>query len=231
MNKKLRLVLLFGLFTIPQVITAQDSTYIANEYTKALALYNQAQKYNDAEMTRQALFELLVLNDRDSTVIRTLGELYYNSRQFASSALVAIDFLEKYPDNLIALEMAALSFEQLGLYDRAIEYYKSIWIDTGNISTLYQIAYLEYSIKEFDSALENLDVVEKNISLDDTLMLNTNAGQVQEVLFRAVVLNLKALIAIEQGKTEEAKNLINQALELAPDFEGAKNVLESLNEQ
>ncbi len=230
MNKKLSLALALGLFTISPALIAQDSTYIANEYTKALALYNQAQKYNDIEMTRQALFELLVLNDQDSTVLRTLGELYYNNRQFTSSALVALDFLEKYPDNLIALEMAALSFEQIGLYDRAIEYYKSIWIDTGNIRTLYQIAYLEYSTNKFESALENLNVVEQNIGAEETITLNTSAGQTQEVLFKAVVLNLRALIAVGLDRTEEAKNLVNQALELAPDFEGAKRVLESLNE-
>lgn len=230
MNKKLSLALVLGLFTISPALVAQDSTYISNEYSKALALYNQAQKYNDPELTKQALHELLVLNDRDSTVLRALGELYYNNRRFTSSALIGLDFLEKYPGNLIALELTALSYEQLRLLDKAIEYYEPIWEVTENINILYQIAYLEYSLKRFTSAVNRLEIIQSRVRAAEKIQLNTSEGNIQEVYFKAAALNLEALIAIEQGDAEKAKELLNRALEFSPEFEAAKTTLESLNQ-
>lgn len=222
------LVVAFALFATSAAF-GQDSTYLSNEYTKALALYQKAQKYNDAQLTKQALYEILVINDRDSTVLRSLAELYYNNRMFTSSALVALDFLEKYPGNMIATEIVALSYEQLRLYDKAIEYYQPLWLKTDNVNILYQIAYLQYSLKRYSESLNNLQIVDTKLSAEEKIQLNTENGGIQEVPFKAAVLNLRALIAIDQGKKEEARGLLNQALQLSPQFEAAKKALEGLD--
>ncbi len=208
---------------------AQDSTYISNEYSKAVATYQLAQKFNDQEAIKDALLDLLVLNNSDSTVLRGLAEFYYNNRLYTSSALVALDFLEKYPGNLVATEIVALSYEQLRLYDKAIEYYQPIWLATENINILYQIAYLQYSLKRHTEALNNLQIIDGKVKPEDIVQLNTSSGQIQQVAFKAALLNLRALIAIEQGNNTEAKNLLNQALQLSPEFEAAKNTLDGLN--
>lgn len=208
---------------------AQDSTYISNEYAKAVATYQLAQKFNDQEASKASLLELLVLNNRDSTVLRSLAELYYNNRRYTSSALVALDFLEKYPGNLVATEIVALSYEQLRLYDKAIEFYQPMWLATENINILYQIAYLQYSLQRFTESLTNLKIVDEKVTAEDKVQLNTSNGQVQEIPFKAAVLNLRALIAIGQGKKEDGRALLNQALQLAPDFEAAKTSLDELN--
>ncbi|GAB5522286.1 MAG: hypothetical protein Roseis2KO_01580 [Roseivirga sp.] len=208
---------------------AQDSTYISNEYAKAVATYQLALKFNDQEASKASLLELLVLNNRDSTVLRSLAELYYNNRRYTSSALVALDFLEKYPGNLIATEIVALSYEQLRLYDKAIEFYQPMWLATENINILYQIAYLQYSLQRFTESLNNLQIVDGKVKDEDKVQLNTSNGQVQEIPFKAAILNLRALIAIGQGKNDDARALLNQALQLAPDFEAAKNTLDGLN--
>ncbi len=208
---------------------AQDSTYISNEYSKAVATYQLAQKFNDQEAIKDALLDLLVLNNSDSTVLRGLAEFYYNNRLYTSSALVALDFLEKYPGNLVATEIVALSYEQLRLYDKAIEFYQPIWLATENINILYQIAYLQYSLKRHTEALNNLQIIDGKVKPEDIVQLNTSSGQIQQVAFKAALLNLRALIAIEQGNNTEAKNLLNQALQLSPEFEAAKNTLDGLN--
>ena len=209
---------------------AQVDTLISTfSYNKALAIYQKAQQYNDALMTKQALYDLLVLNNMDSTVMRSLAELYYNNRQFTSSALVGLDFLEKHPGNMIATEIVALSYEQLRLYDKAIEYYQPIWLQTENINILYQIAYLQYSLKRYSESTNNLAIVESKIKAEDQVQLGTSDGGVQQVPFKAAILNLKALIAIEQGQNDQAKTFLNEALQLAPEFEAAKTSLEGLN--
>ena len=209
---------------------AQVDTLISTfAYNKALAVYQKAQQYNDALMTKQALYDLLVLNNRDSTVLRSLAELYYNNRQFTSSALVGLDFLEKYPGNIIATEVVALSYEQLRLYDKAIEYYQPIWLATEDINVLYQISYLQYSLKRYGEANNNLSIVDTKVKDEDNIQLATKNGNVQQVAFKAAVLNLKALIAEGEGKIDEAKSLLNQALQITPEFEAAKDKLAELN--
>ena len=61
------------------------------------------------------------------------------------------------------------------------------------------------------------------------MQLGTSDGGVQQVPFKAAILNLKALIAIEQGQNDQAKTFLNEALQLAPEFEAAKTSLEGLN--
>lgn len=219
-----------ALFFGSQVSTlAQDTTYFQNEYGKSLAVYQLSQRYNDALVTKQALYELLVLNDRDTTVLRSLAELYYGNRQYTSSALVGLDFLEKYPMNLIALEVVALSYEQLRLYDKAVEYYEKIWLQTENVNILYQTAYLQHLLKRHNEAKTNLNIVDSQLTDEDKIQLSKQDGSVQDVPFKAAVLNLRGLISLDQENSTEARNFFNQALELAPDFEAPKNALANLN--
>ena len=41
----------------------QDSTYLSNEYAKAMAVYNQAQLYNDIEVNSQYFKGVLTVED------------------------------------------------------------------------------------------------------------------------------------------------------------------------
>jgi tetratricopeptide (TPR) repeat protein len=208
---------------------AQDSTYLSNEYAKALAVYNTAQLYNDVEVQKAALYDMLVLSPYDSSALRTLAEFYYNNRRYTSSTLVSLDFLKKYPGNMIALEITALSYEQLRIYDKAIEYYQEIWLKNDDVNILYQIAYLQYSLKRFNEANNNIKILETKVGTDLTIGLSKTDGSSQDVKFSAALKNLQGLLAMEQGKNEEAKAFFSEALAINPDFEGAKLALEGLN--
>ena len=228
MRKAKYLVLGLLLTFSSQLVQAQDSTYISNEYAKALALYQRAQKYNDSQISKQALMEMALLNPSDTAILRSLAEIYYNSSAFVSSAIVALDMLAIDPNSVIAHEIAALSYENLRLYDKAIEQYEQIWLSTENVTILYQVAYLQYSIKRFTEAKSNLEILDTKVG-DEKIALNKSDGSGQEVSFKAAMLNLRGLIAIEEGNTEEAKGHFTKALEMNPDFEAAKLSLEGLN--
>ncbi|OEK01599.1 hypothetical protein BFP97_08745 [Roseivirga sp. 4D4] len=221
----LAITLMFG----SQSVLAQDSTYISNEYAKAIALLRKAEQYNDVLIQKQALTDILVLNPVDSAAMRMLAELYYNTSQFSSSALVGLDFLQKYNNNEIALEIVALSYENLRLYDKAVEYYEKLWLKTEDVQVQYQVAYLQYSLQRFAEAEANLGVIESKVKDEDKIALNKSDGSAQQVSFKAAIYNLRGLMAIEQGKNEEAKTHFTQALALSPDFEIAKTSLEALN--
>lgn len=201
---------------------AQDSTYLSNEYAKARAIYNQAQLYNDVEVQKNALYDMIVLSPYDSSVMRSLTEFYYNNRKYTSSALVAMDFLKKYPGNILALEVAALSYEQLRLYDKSLEYYQEMWLQTDNNNILYQISYLQYALKRYNESKNNVAILITKVKEDDEIVITKQDGTTQEVKFAAALKNLEGLVALEEGNSEAAKAFFTAALTLNPDFEGAK---------
>ncbi len=228
--KKIKfLVLAITMMFASQASMAQDSTYISNEYAKAIALLQKAEQYNDVFVQKQALTEILVLNPIDSAAMRMLSELYYNTSQFTSSALVGLDFLEKYNNNEIALEIVALSYENLRLYGKAVEYYEKLWLKTEDINVQYQMSYLQYSLQRFAEAEANLLVMESKLKDEDTIALGKSDGTSQTVSFKAAIHNLRGLMAVEQGKNDEAKKHFTNALALSPDFELAKVSLDNLN--
>ena len=211
------------------LVQAQDSTYISNEYAKAVAMYQRAQRYNDGVLQKQALMEMAVLSPRDTAVLRSLAELYYNNGQFISSALVAGDMNTVDPTSVIALEIQALSFENLRLYDKAVENYEKLWLQTDDNNVLYQIAYLQYSLKRYEESNNNLAILDSKITDDTGITLNKSDGTAQEVKMKAAMDNLRGLISYDQGKTDEAKGFFQSALNRSPDFEAPKLSLEGMN--
>ncbi|WP_339606514.1 tetratricopeptide repeat protein [uncultured Roseivirga sp.] len=220
--RKMKYWMIAAVMMVSVASFGQDSTYLSNEYAKAMAVYNQAQLYNDIEVQKAALYDMLVLDPGDSSVMRTLSEYYYNNRRYTSSALVAMDLLKKYPGNMVATEIAALSYEQLRIYDKAIEYYQEMWLKLDDNNILYQIAYLQYSIKRYEEANTNIGILESKLKDDAIITLTKQDGSTQDVKFKAALKNLSGLMSLDQGNKEDAKARFNEALALSPDFEAAK---------
>jgi tetratricopeptide (TPR) repeat protein len=210
-------------------LQAQDSAYVSNEYAKAVALYQRAQRYNDGVLQKQALMEMSILTPRDTAVLRSLAELYYNNSQFISSALVAGDINSIDPTSIVALEIQALSFENLRLYDKAVENYEKLWLQTDDSNVLYQVCYLQFSLKRYDEAINNLNILNSKISDDTNITLNKSDGTTQMVKMKAAMANLRGLIAKDQDQPDQAKQFFQNALALSPDFEAAKLSLEEMN--
>jgi len=111
--------------------------------------YQAALRYNDLEVAKVKLYSLIVRNPEDMRFMEALGSLYFESGQYASSALVAMDILKLNDKNVGALEIASYALEQLGAFDRALPYYESLHLLTGDNFSLYKSAYLQYSMKRY----------------------------------------------------------------------------------
>ena len=140
-----------------------------------------------------------------------------------------MDMVKLHPNNMVALEIAALSYESLRLYDKAIEQYEAMWLNTENTTILYQITYLQYMIDRYEEAKANLNILQSKIKDGDKISLSKQDGSVQEVAFAAALQNLRGLIAKDQGNVEAARTHFTKALEITPEFEAAKNSLAELN--
>ena len=191
--------------------------------------YQAALRYNDLEVAKDKLYSLIVRNPEDLRFMEALGSLYFESAQYASSALVAMDILKINDKNVGALEIASYALEQLGAFDRALPYYESLHLLTGDNFSLYKSAYLQYSMKRYAEALNSLTMLMKVAKTDEKIGFAISESETQQVDMKAAALNLKGLVFLDQNSKSEAKAAFNEALTLEPTFNQAKENLLKTN--
>jgi tetratricopeptide (TPR) repeat protein len=191
--------------------------------------YQAALKYNDLEVAKIKLYDLIVRNPEDLRYMEALGSLYFESGINASAALVAMDILNINDKNTGAMEIAAYSLEQLGAFDRALPYYESLYLLTGDNFSLYKSAYLQYSMKRYAEALNSVNMLTKNAKPDEKIGFAISESETQQVNMKAAALNLKGLIYLDQNSKAEAKAAFNEAISLEPNFNQAKENLQKSN--
>jgi tetratricopeptide (TPR) repeat protein len=131
-----------------------------------------------------------------------------------------------------ALEMKAVSLEQIGAFDKSLEDYESLYLKTNNINFLYKVAIFQYDLKRFKEAKTNIDILLSNKQADEIKIYFPDENkQEQEIVMRASLHNLKGLVAKADGNTEEAKKQFAIALEIQPEFYLARTSLEELLNQ
>jgi tetratricopeptide (TPR) repeat protein len=158
-----------------------------------------------------------------------LGSLYFEAGEYASSALVAMDILKINDKNVGALEIASYALEQLGAFDRALPYYESLHLLTGDNFSLYKSAYLQFSMKRYAEAMNSLTMLMKLAKEDEKIGFAVSETETQQVNMKAAALNLKGLVYLEQASKSEAKAAFTEALALEPTFTQAKENLAKTN--
>ena len=191
--------------------------------------YQAALRYNDLEVAKDKLYTLIVRNPEDLRFMEALGSLYFESGQYASSALVAMDILKLNDKNVGALEIASYALEQLGAFDRALPYYESLHLLTGDNFSLYKSAYLQYSMKRYAEAMNSLTMLMKVAKADEKIGFAISDTETQQVDIKAAALNLKGLVFLDQNSKTEAKAAFTEALAIEPNFNQAKENIGKAN--
>ncbi len=194
-----------------------------------MQIYQMALRYNDVSVAKAKLYELMVRNPRNIRYANLLAGIYFEMEQYASSAIVALDVLERDSKNIESLEIAAYSLEQLGALERALPHFESLHLLSGDLFSLYKSSYLQYSLKKYDEAMNSVNMlIKEKKAAEQNLTFPTEGNDSQEVSMLAAALNLKGLIYKEQGSNTEAKSAFEEALSHNPDFEMAKKNISSL---
>lgn len=191
--------------------------------------YQMALRYSDPDMARAKLFDLMARNPEDVRYREALGNLYFESAQYASAALVSMDLLQINDKNVGALEIAAYSLEQLGALDRALPHFESLYLLTGDNFSLYKSAFIQYNLKRYDEAMNSVSMLVKNSKAEDKIGFPKSQTETQEISMKAAALNLKGLIYLDQNSKAEAKTAFNEAIALEPAFDQAKENLQKTN--
>ncbi|MEX2513686.1 MAG: hypothetical protein WD398_12345 [Cyclobacteriaceae bacterium] len=229
-------VLILLCFCIMGVAYAQDSAQVEvpqdSNQTRDNSdnrIYALAMRYNDVSVAKSKLYELMERNPQNLKYPETLASLYFEMEQYSSSALVALDILERNSKSIPALEIAAFSLEQLGALERALPHFESLHLLSGDLFSLYKASYLQYSLKKYDEALNSVNMlIKEKKAAEQKLNFPKEDDTMQEVSMVAAAQNLKGLIYKDQGSNTEAKAAFEEALAQSPDFELAKENLASL---
>jgi tetratricopeptide (TPR) repeat protein len=188
--------------------------------------YATAVQWNDFDVAKDALYDLIIENPLNDSLIFDLALFYYQNQKSASAVLVANELLARNPKNLGALEIAAGGYEALGVLDKSLQSHESLYLMTNNVGTLYKMAFLQYRLKRYKESLTSADIILGNKEIETMKASYTSAdNKTKEYPIKVAVINLKGMIALDQGDKVGAKKLFEAALAIAPDFVLAKENL------
>ena len=189
--------------------------------------YVTALRWNDYEVAKDALYDLIMENPQNDSLIFNLAYYYYENQNYPSSVLVSQQLLARNPKNAAALEISAVGYEYMGVPERSLQNYESLYLLTNNITTLYKMAFLQFDLKRYAECLTSIDILLTNKDLDAAkVVFNDVENKQKEYPMKVAVINLKGLAVQEHlGDKAAAKKLYEEALALAPDFVLAKQNL------
>ena len=198
-------------------------------YQQQRSVYELSKKYADLSVAKNSLYNLLALDPTEVSLLDSLAFMYFEYQQYTSCLLVCLDIVRANPEHIAALEMSAVSYENLGLKDKALTAYESIYLRNSNIYTLYKIANLQLDLRRYGESMTNVNILlEKEETKEAKMPISTQAGS-SEISLEAAVYNLKGLVELRSDDTEAAKVSFEKALSIEPEFAVAKNNLEDLN--
>lgn len=211
------------------VALAQTSPQETPEFKRNKQVFEMASMFNDAAVARTALYNMIAIDSKNPALLDSLALLYYEFQNFASAAIVTQAALRANPNNALMLELSAVCYESLGLPDRALSQYETLYLKQNNPLTLYKMAFLQMQVKHYVEVNTSADILLGKPELKDTKIVFPKSDETtQEVSMHAALYNLKGLVAKAQGDNATAKAMFDKALEVSPDFEIAlKNAQEA----
>ena len=205
---------------------AGEPSALATHYLKK---YGVATRWNDLEVAKDALYDLIVEYPSSDSLIFTLAYHYFENQKYPSSALICQDLIARNPRNAEALEVAGESYQALNINDRALQNFESLYLLTSNPATLYKMVYLQVQLKRYQECLTSADILLSKPEANDMKVVFADAENKQkEYPVKVAILNLKGMAYKEQSDKVNARKFFEEALQLAPDFVPAKQNLASL---
>ncbi|MFQ3575840.1 MAG: hypothetical protein SNJ77_05330 [Cytophagales bacterium] len=222
-------VLFWILATLTTTAQKQEDLFSIKEKTFRMAL-----KYNDLQVAKQAVFEMMVLKPEMKSLKDSLNIIYFNLGNHRENVMLSNELLEdsKSPSYSTNLEIRAISYQNLGMIKESLQDYEKLHGLSKSIYHLYQIAALQYELKRFgecDLSISKILQSEEAATASITMPID-NRNQ-QKVLIKAAAFNMRGVLAMETNNLEQAKKSFNEAIALEKDFVLAKNNLEIIEKK
>ncbi|MFZ1806117.1 MAG: hypothetical protein WAU36_02790 [Cyclobacteriaceae bacterium] len=192
--------------------------------------YALASRWNDAEVAKNALYDMIAINPESDSIIFNLAYFYYENRQYASATLVSQELLAREAKNQDYLELSAASFEALGILDRSLQNYETLYLLSNSTLTLYKIAFMQFDLKRFEESLTNVDILLTKPDVETyDIGFNDSNNKQKDFPMKLAILNLRGLNLQNKGDKAGAKKIFQDIIKEAPDFQPAITNLAELN--
>lgn len=190
-------------------------------------LYQNAMVFGDLMVAKEAMFNLITQNPGRIDYIDSLARLYYSLGSTQQALLSARIVLEKQADNEAMLEITGICYDALGSKKEALDAYEKLYAKSKNVSSLYQIAVLQYSLQRVGECTTTCDNILKDPSAATSkITISYDQYNGQDVPISAAIQNLKGVMAKDAKDDAKATTYFEEALKVFPEFELAKNNLE-----
>jgi len=212
-------------FVFAMQINAQDNAVLIKHYE---AFYKQMQSQGDVQGVINALTHLNVLSPSQGR-LDTLAVLYMNDNKHIQ-ALNTIGIEKAATDSDMAVEVKARSLQAVNQPVRAIEQFEELFKRTPSVMIAYELADLKTQVNDDIGATLHITYGIAN-SKDDIKRTFYETQQPYQVPIKAAFIYLKGLIKFKDNQetnTDAAVLLLDEALQIAPNFNLAKISKEAL---
>lgn len=211
------------IFCSASVVMAQgkknktDSEYLA---------YRTALKYGDLPVARNAVMDLIIKYPDKTQWKDTLLAIYGAMGMYEQAILLGEEIIQTKANDTNTLRIVAVSYENLGVLNKAIEYYDKVLALRNDLFFRYKLAICQYGLKRNAESMANVDKIIGDKSVGDQKVNISYESGNQDVPMLAAALNLGGIIFIDEHKYPEAKFYFESALKLEPNFMLAQNNLQ-----
>ncbi|MGE0589188.1 MAG: tetratricopeptide repeat protein [Cyclobacteriaceae bacterium] len=213
--------------TTPEQQVNDTTDPVLEHYYKKYAM---ASRWNDTQVAKSALYDMIIRRPENDSLIFTLAYMYFDGRQYAPAMLVSQELLARDSKNLAYLELSAASFEALGILDRSLQNYETLYLLSNNTMALYKIAFLQYDLKRYEEGLTNVDILLKKPDAETIKIgFNDTNSKPKDFSMKYAVLNLKGMLLQGKGDKAGAKKVYEDIIKQVPDFQPAVANLAELN--
>ena len=210
-------------------LSSYESFTQSIEFDVQKSIYEKAKSYNDPNVAITALYNMVALQPDNLLLKDSLMREYLSLSQWAPTYMISREIMALQPNNNFALEVSCVALQNLGLKQEALNEYESLYLRTDRVDVLYTISFLQFELKNLNESLTNLNILLENEQTEGMMVsVSKNQNERQEVSMRAQLNYLKGLVFIEQGKNDLAKESLNSAIQLSPEFNNAIEKLNSL---
>jgi len=134
--------------------------------------------------------------------------------------------------NISVLEVLATTYQKAGNLKESLAYYEKIYEKTNKLYYLYQLAIIQFNMSRINECMQSLTkILEDPNSLKETIRVDYEKANSQEVLFAAAAYNILGVLSINLNKPDVATQYFNKSLEIYPEFLLAKNNLSSVSQK
>lgn len=214
MKKLVGLLIVLSAFQI----NAQNNSELIKHYK---SYYKQMKSQGDVQGVINALTHLSILEPNVATK-DTLATFYMNEGKYMQ-ALNTIGVEKNESDSDLAVEVKAVSLQQLNQPVKAIEHYEELFKRNQNILIAYELADLKIQTNDLMGATSNITFGIAN-SKDDIGKAYYESQPAYQVPVKAAFTFLKALVKFRENpetNIDAAILLLDEALQMAPNFKRA----------